>query len=293
MKRFIVITVIILIPLALATMYFKLLNSRPGTPGPVPEHKEQELRIGALNICHLGFNSDASVSAGVLADSAQENEIDVILLQEYKSHWKFDEKDFKSLFRKKGYKHVSIEGECACISKFPISSHKRVKFEDLSDTFSNILVTLPGKRTVEIFAVHLMTTGLNNFTDGSVPQEVAGVGSVSTFLSNGKIRKNQAVSLARRIERTLNPLIVAGDFNCVPWSAPYRQLTSAQMKDSFFEMGQGSGSTYRGIGDILRIDYIFYGSEFECTDSRVIDNEISDHKMVMSTFVLSDEVKGK
>lgn len=293
MKRLIAISVIILIPLALATMYFKLLNSRPGTPGPVPEHKEQELRIGALNICHLGFNSDASVSAGVLLESALENGIDVLLLQEYKSHWKFDEKDFKALFRKKGYKHVSIEGECACISRYPVSSHKRVKFEDLSDSFSDILITLPGKKTVEIFAVHLITTGLNKFMDGSVPEEVAGIGAFSTFMSNGKIRKSQAVSLARRIERTLNPLIVAGDFNCVPWSAPYRQLTSVQMKDSFFEMGQGSGSTYRGIGDMLRIDYIFHGSEFECTDSRIIDDEISDHKMVVSTFVLSDEADRK
>lgn len=288
MKRFIIISIIILTPILLAALYFLLLNHRPGKPGPLPVHTEQEVRIGALNIAWLGFNRDAATTASVLAESAVSNNLDVILLQEYREHWQFDEKAFAAVF-KKNYKYISIEGECACISKYPIASHKRVKFEDLSDSFSDILITLPGKRNVEIFAVHLMTTGVNNFIDGMIPPEVAGLGALKTFLGNSDIRKNQALSLARRAERTLNPLIIAGDFNSVPYSAPYRKMTSVSLKDSFLEAGHGSGSTYRSLGDILRIDYIFHNGDLECIDSRIIDDEISDHKMMVSSFVFAEE----
>lgn len=290
MKRIIIISAIILTPIALVVLYLLLLNSRPGKPGPLPEHTEQELRVGALNIAWLGFNKDARTTASVLAESAVENALDVILLQEYREHWQFDEKEFAAVF-KKDYKYVSIEGECACISKYPITSHKRVKFEDFSDSFSDILISVPGKRTVEIFAVHLMSTGLNNFTDGRIPEDVAGVGAIGTFLGNSDIRNNQAVSLSRRVERTLNPLIIAGDFNCVPYGTPYRKMTSVSMKDSFLEVGHGPGATYRRMGNLFRIDYIFHNSDLECIDSRIIDDEISDHKMVVSSFVFSTEVE--
>ena len=288
MKRFLIISIIILTPFLLAALYFMMLNNRPGKPGPVPAHTEQELRIGALNIAWLGFNSDAVTTASVLAESAVLNSLDVILLQEYKEHWQFDEKAFAAIF-KKNYKYVSIEGECACISRYPIASHKRVKYEDLSDSFSDIVITLPDKRSVEIFAVHLMSTGVNNFIDGMVPPDVAGMGAIGTFLGNSDIRKNQAVSLARRVERTLNPLIIAGDFNCVPYAAPYRKITSASLKDSFLEAGHGAGSTYRELGDLVRIDCIFHSEDFVCIDSRIIDDQISDHKMMVSSFVFAEE----
>ncbi|MGM9785455.1 MAG: endonuclease/exonuclease/phosphatase family protein [Candidatus Cryptobacteroides sp.] len=283
MKR-LLITLLILTPFVLAALYVFLLNNRPGESGTVPARQEQELRVGALNINWLGFNGNASMTTETLVASARANDLDIILLQEYKEHWDLDEKAFKAFF-KKDYKHVSIEGECACISRYPITSHKRVKFDDFSDNFSDIKVKLPGGQVVEIFAVHLITTGINNFAGANAPQAMAGMEATYTFFGNGNIRKNQAVSLANRIRNVECPLIVAGDFNCVPASAPYRELISASMKDSFFEAGHGKGATYRGLGDFFRIDYIFYGSGLECTDCRIVDDGISDHRMVMASFV--------
>ncbi|MGN1046109.1 MAG: endonuclease/exonuclease/phosphatase family protein [Candidatus Cryptobacteroides sp.] len=282
------IIAIVVVPVLLLTMYFFLLNNRPGKPGPLPERIKGELRIGTLNVCWMAFNKDASVTADVIAASAQQNDLDILLLQEYKPHWNFDEKAFRAVFRGR-YKYVSIEDECVCISRYPLKSHKRVRFEDMSDNFSDIVVSLPGGKEVEIFCVHLITTGINNFMSEDIPLDVAEIGAAGTFLGNSAIRKNQAVSLAHRVEKVARELIVAGDFNCVPGMAPYRQMLSASLKDSFLSAGKGKGSTYRGFGDLFRIDYIFYGPGLECLDSRVVDDGTSDHKMVVGSFVFAGE----
>ena len=292
MKRTIILLLIVLIPLALAVSYVFILNSRPGIQQPLPLHETEDIRIGALNINWLSFNNNASLTADVLLRSARENDLDVLLLQEYKSHWQLDQKAFSKLFKGE-YNHISIQGECACISRFPIKEHKRMKFEDLSDSFSDIILTLPGNRNVEIMAVHLMTTGISGFASSGAPDSVIGLGMALTFIQNGDIRENQAISLARRTGTVNRPLIIAGDFNCLPWSSPYRQMHSAGLKDSFHEVGHGSGSTYRNLGNFARIDYIFYNDDLVCTDSRIVDDLISDHKMMVSTFRLVQKEAGK
>ena len=65
----------------------------------MPLHENEDIRVGALNINWLSFNNNASVTADVLLRSARENELDVLLLQEYKSHWQLDEKAFSKLFK--------------------------------------------------------------------------------------------------------------------------------------------------------------------------------------------------
>ena len=39
----------------------------------------------------------------------------------------------------------------------------------------------------------------------------------------------------------------------------------------------------------MRIDYIFYSDDFVCIDSRIIDDYISDHKMVVSSFLMASD----
>lgn len=287
MKKFLIILILVIIPVGLAGSFIFFLNNRPGKQIPIQPHMENELRIGALNVNWLGYNGNAEMTAEILAKSARDNELDILLLQEYKSHWQLDENSFTKLFRK-DYKYIFIEDECVCISKFPVNSHKRVRFDDFSDSYSDIIVTLPDKRKVEIFAVHLMTTGINNFTGGEA-SSMSGMGVSYTFFGNEDIRRNQAVSLVNRIQNVHFPLIVAGDFNCVPFAAPYRKMISSSLKDSFFTNGRGSGSTYRGLGNIFRIDYIFYGDGLQCIDSRIVDDNISDHRMMLSSFLLNAE----
>lgn len=287
-KKKIGLFLLILSPFLLAAAYVLLLNDRPGTLTALPEHQKNEIRVGTLNANWLSFNSDASLTAKHLLSSAQAHKLDILLLQEYKSHWQLDEKAFTALFRKE-FKYISIEDECVCLSKFPILSHKRIKYEDFSDNFSDLILQLPNGKKLRILEVHLMTTGINNFTDPNAPHAISGVGVGYTFFGNSAIRKNQSLSLVNYAENISSPLIIAGDFNCVPFSTPYRKMLLMNLKDSFFEMGKGKGSTYRGLKDLFRIDYIFYNEKLFCTDCRIVDDGISDHKMLVSTFTLNEE----
>ncbi len=285
MKRRIFVIVLVLIPFVLLFLYFFLLNNRPGTPLPLLEHSEGELRVATLNINWLGFNKKADATARRLAASARENSIDVLLLLEYKEHWNFKQKEFAAIFRK-DYPYFSVEDECVCISRYPIKSHKRVKYCDMSGSFSDIKLTIDKDSELRVFAVHLVTTGINSFTNDDV--EIVAQGVWSTYFGNSEIRRNQAVSLSEKIGYVRTPLLVMGDFNSVPGSFPYRKMLSASLKDSFLSNGKGNGSTYRYLYDLFRIDYIFYNDDLECISSHIVDDEISDHKMVVSSFLIDN-----
>lgn len=288
MRKKICITIVILVlalPAGLAAVFHFLLNNRPGSPAPLPAKAETEFRVGILNINWLNFNHDPEYTTARLASSILENDIDIVLLQEYKCRWQFADEDFISHFPQM---HLSIQGECACISRFPVISHDRVKYDDLSDSFSDLEIQLPCGRLLRMFGAHLVTTGVNNFKRSD---RFAGTGLVWTLLNNGEIRKNQALSLSRRCGSVRGPLVVAGDFNCIPGASPYRKMRSVPLKDSFLSLGKGKGATYRNLKDQFRIDYIFYNKDLECTDSRIIDDGISDHRMVVSTFRFPDKTE--
>ena len=289
MKKRIFLSILILLIAAsgaLALTHYFLAMNRPGQPGPFPERKEGDLRIATLNINWLSFNHDPAYTSARLASIMKEYDIDVVLLQEYRAHWKLNEYEFISIFSS-DYSYISIQDECVCISKYPVVAHKRVKYDDLSDSFSDMEILLSDSQRVRIFAAHLITTGVNNFR-GADQEAVSSIGSIRTFINNTRIRNNQAVRLSRRASEVQSPLVIAGDFNCIPYATAYRKITRAGLKDCFMVQGHGKGSTYRNLKDLFRIDFIFYNRHLECTDCRIVDEGISDHKMVVSTFINAD-----
>lgn len=270
MKRKLFILIIFLLPVALCLGFVFLLNSRPGqTPAEIPP---SDIRVGSLNVIYLSYNRNPRVTTECLLQTAKEEKLDVLLLQEYKSHWDFDTTEFKTIFRK-DFPYISIKDECACISRYPIKRHKRARYADFSGKYSDLSLDLPSEQDLRIFAVHMITTGVN-------AERV----SFTTLRGNAEIRENQAESLKRSVETVNSALLVAGDFNSVAGSKVYRKLLRAGLSDSFFKAGHGKGSTYREGVDFLRIDYIFNNEALNCVDSRVVDKGISDHKMIVSSF---------
>ena len=270
MKRKLFILIIFLLPVALCLGFVFLLNSRPGqTPAEIPP---SDIRVGSLNVIYLSYNRNPRATAECLLHTAKDEKLDVLLLQEYKSHWDFDTTEFKKIFRK-DFPYISIKDECACISRYPIKRHKRARYADFSGKYSDLSLDLPSEQDLRIFAVHMITTGVN-------AERV----SFTTLRGNADIRENQAESLKRSVETVNSALLVAGDFNSVAGSKVYRKLLRAGLSDSFFMAGHGKGSTYREGVDFLRIDYIFNNEALNCVDSRVVDKGISDHKMIVSSF---------
>lgn len=77
------------------------------------------------------------------------------------------------------------------------------------------------------------------------------------------------------------PKIICGDFNDIPVSYTYRQL-SAGMKDAFGEAGRGLETTYKGSMPSFRIDYILYDNPMRAIRYNSIEEVPSDHKLIVT-----------
>ena len=55
------------------------------------------------------------------------------------------------------------------------------------------------------------------------------------------------------------------------------------MRDAWTECGKGEGLTYPADKPVKRIDYLFLADPLQCSDARVIETTISDHRPLLVT----------
>ncbi|MBW6460162.1 MAG: endonuclease/exonuclease/phosphatase family protein [Bacteroidales bacterium] len=89
-------------------------------------------------------------------------------------------------------------------------------------------------------------------------------------------RAFQVERLSEMIRTSPYPVILCGDFNDIPTSYAYQQLTR-ELVDGFRESGRGFGNTYAGVLPSFRIDYILYDKMFTSYAFRRDLIELSDH----------------
>ncbi len=80
------------------------------------------------------------------------------------------------------------------------------------------------------------------------------------------------------------PLLVGGDLNAEPDSEVVRRLLAAGFRDAWAECGRGDGLTYPSGAPIKRIDYLLLSGPLACTDARVLETTISDHRPLLVTL---------
>ena len=287
MKRIIPKCILALLALLLvgAAGYLLRVNSHYGTKAASTADDSNALHIGAVNICRFHFLKDSHITAEFLLAAAKNNDIDVLVLQEFAEDRELPKDTFCELFRD-DFPYQSIEDECAVLSRVPIISHERKAFLDRSDNYSAVRL-LYDDQTIELLAVHLRTTGLYYVDYGKGINSKENAAKTYRLLhDNSKIRKAQAHSIQRIVGLSEGPVIVAGDFNALPCTAVYRAVKGHTLHDTFLEKGAGKGSTFRGMKDLPRIDYIFHNDAFECRQARIIDDAISDHRMITATLTL-------
>lgn len=283
MKRVILICIAIVLlgAIAFGIWYFSCANNRyfskyePQTQG--------ELKVGAINVCGFKYMVNMEVIQAVLLEAARTNDLDVLLLQEFPVYpADLDEKVLSYFYD--FFPYISKIGECAVFSRLPIIDHQRVPYFGQQESYSSILIG-PEENPFKIIALHLRTTGLSSVDNGRSLSTVGDVINIKTVLSsNNSIRVEQAKNIYDEIEATPIPLIVAGDFNSLPYSKVYRILKGDVLQDSFIEAGKGKGSTYRLLKDQIRIDYILHNDGFQCVGAEVSDEQLSDHRLIISTF---------
>ena len=149
-----------------------------------------------------------------------------------------------------------------------------------------------GADTLRLLNNHLQTTSVSQnrrkwereLAANDTRREAQAVqDAAETLHENFVKRAAQTDSIVRLVIASPHPALVCGDFNSLPSSYTYRQL-SGILQDGFKTGGHGYMYTYRYAKRMLRIDYAFHSSKLDCTDYYSPDlNLCSDHNPVIFT----------
>jgi endonuclease/exonuclease/phosphatase (EEP) superfamily protein YafD len=179
----------------------------------------------------------------------------------------------------------------AIFSRYPIINYQAV-FLDSFIAISYSDVVLPTHDTTRIFAVHLHTFGLSDndksYIEDVKNRDAKGIVKSRSFLwkfNNAySMRAAEADKVAGFITDSPYPVIVAGDFNDLPFSYSYTTIRG-DLSDAFASKGRGFGRTYNQIIPTLRIDHILYDADqFRITAFRTPYVDLSDHSPILTRF---------
>ncbi|MCM1076169.1 MAG: endonuclease/exonuclease/phosphatase family protein [Bacteroides sp.] len=95
----------------------------------------------------------------------------------------------------------------------------------------------------------------------------------------------QARQIRNIIDSIGGPMIVAGDFNNIPDSYPFRTIRGKDMHDAYADAGFGPTITYHGNMFYFRIDQVLYRGPFKAVDIERGDITSSDHYPLLTTFL--------
>lgn len=147
----------------------------------------------------------------------------------------------------------------------------------------------PGK-WVRLFSGHLRSSAYST-ARRTLDKDASWFDGIYLYKRNYEIGKRIRDYEAENVRRFVDdarvegkPVIVAGDLN--DWCGSYclNTLMGNDLKDAWWEGGNGFGWTYFGWHLRLRLDHILYSDELELVDVKVIDSDLSDHKPLMARF---------
>lgn len=214
-----------------------------------------------------------------------EMDADILCFQEF-----YPRKGIAERISKNGRYHISMDAQRSNVvifSKYPVlndgllldkSSLNNIRFADL----------LVDEDTIRVYAVHLESMGI----DPDKIQDREGIQNEydnvkSRFLTASTSRTTQINTLIRHVEDTNYPVIIAGDFNDVPFSYNYFEFKK-RFSNAFEEEGRGLGVTFNQKIPYLRIDNQFYSEEFKLKAFKTVDNiYYSDHFPLVGIYELS------
>lgn len=105
-----------------------------------------------------------------------------------------------------------------------------------------------------------------------------------TLIPTFKAHQREIEVIKKTINDSPYPVILAGDFNAVPNSYEYYQLSEG-LKDVFAEVGRGNATSFHDYKVPIRIDYIFCSPEIIPVSYRVDRRKkLSDHYPVIADF---------
>lgn len=276
----------------------------PGTIFPLVK-KENTLRIISWNV--KGFNGNQKTSTLKLrtqdiAYSIQKWDPDIICMQEYNTnertndianHANYFNKKYPYNFFSKDYQTAQKDYFSGCIifSKYKIINAQRIGY--LNEEGLIFVDILKGDDTARIYTTHLASYHFKD-DDYKAIDEATQANNDAINAKRGVARKMrhafmeraiQAGIVRNSIDHTPYPTILTGDFNDVPSSYTYRFI-KGDWQDAFLQKGFGVGATYLGLSPTLRIDYILANDQWKIRAWESLDENLSDHHMIMADLQL-------
>ena len=118
------------------------------------------------------------------------------------------------------------------------------------------------------------------------PETLAASKNIIRKMKHAFTQRGAQADLAKaEIEKSPYRSVLCGDFNDVPNSYTYFTLKGIR-KDAFLQKSLGIGRTYLSLAPTLRIDYILPGNEFDVLQFDMIDENLSDHLLLVSDLKL-------
>ena len=185
---------------------------------------------------------------------------------------------------------IGAEFGLAIFSRYPIVRRGMVPFGKLSQNHAMWADLArpaapsghPGPDTIRVFNLHLQSMSLAEADIVAASTTEAGMrakapGLLRRFRNGAVARAWQTDTVLARVRRSPYPVLLAGDFNDLPYSYPYDQFAGV-LTNAWATAGLGLGATYHGRLPGLRIDQQFAGPQWQVLGCRV-HREIlwSDH----------------
>ncbi len=188
--------------------------------------------------------------------------------------------------------YVGPQKGLAIFSAYPLKAGETV-YTNAINGYQYADIDLGG-RQVRAFNLHLHSNGLS-----SIAHRVAEKGDIQKrrtwrdikgmlqlYKRSTQRRAQQAEAVAGLIDQTELPVVLGGDFNDIPQSYSYYQLTR-RLQDAFRVRGVGLGTTYTGDIPGLRIDYILSSPRrFRVLQYQRGASGFSDHRPVFARLEL-------
>lgn len=264
----------------------------------------QPIKVISYNANLFGANRNTSDIDSII-QIISEQHADLVLFQEAFN----PNGSLKKLMKQIGQKINLPYSECyklhpdrnygMCIlSKYPIKNWDKVYFSQPTGNMAMYAdIKIPdskepeSERTIRIFNIHLQSIRFNK-TDYKAIEEVNNDKTFDKNTTEGIInrlriaygkRAPQVDALKEVIRSCKLPKMVIGDFNDVPVSYTYYEL-SEDLNDAFTSRGSGLETTYKGPFPSFRIDYQLYSKPIKCLKYESIKKVPSDHKMIVGTY---------
>lgn len=268
--------------------------------------QQNNIRIATWNIQSfngLSKNKEAKKNIKTsIVQCIEKYQPDIICLQEFNtSTIKDDEADNIALFKKKypyyyfskdySRKKGNYKSGCIIFSTLPIIAADKIKYPIAESLIYADIVK--GKDTLRIYTTHLQSfkfkkEDYDEIDNISQNKEASAKASKSLFRKMNiafKRRATQAKMVKEALQKSPYATIICGDFNDVPASNTYYTI-KGNWNDVFLNHEFGIGRSFISLAPTLRIDYIFTDNNFTSQQFEMVDENLSDHLMLITDVKL-------